>query len=107
MKPLFVLVACVLLAAGSFTSSQAAPVEPRNFLSSLSYSGSEWRVRSDVGPIYLARLEGGTWRVLACFDGTKGNYVLQWKTPYAGIYAAIAPSGAFSEVVQIGERRGP
>lgn len=107
MKPRIVLLVVVLLAAGAFTSSQAAPVEPRSFLSPLSYSGSEWRVRSDIGPIYLARLEGGVWRVLACFDGTKGNYVLPWKRPYAGIYAAIGPSGVCSEAVQIGDRRGP
>jgi len=105
MKPLVVLLA-MLLAAGVFSPSQAAPVQPRNFLSALSYTGSEWRVKSDVGPIYLARFEGGTWRVLACFDGTKGNYVLSWQKPYAGIYAAIDPSGAFSEAIQIGARRG-
>lgn len=105
MKPLVVLLA-MLLAAGAFSPSQAAPVEPRNFLSPLAYSGTEWRVRSDVGPIYLARLEGGAWRVLACFDGTKGRYFLEWRNPHPGIYAAIDSNGACSEMVQIGERRG-
>lgn len=104
MKPLIVLLALVLLAVGSFSSSQAAPVEPRNFLSPLSFTGSEWRVRSDVGPIYLARLEGGAWRVLACFDGTKGRYFLEWRNAHPGIYAAIDSNGACSEMVQIGER---
>jgi hypothetical protein len=104
MKPLAVLLA-LLLAAGVFSRTPVAAIEARNFRSPLSYTGSEWRVKSDVGPVYLARFEGGVWRVLASFDGTKGNYVLPWARPYAGIYAAIDSSGACSEALQIGEPR--
>jgi hypothetical protein len=43
--------------------------------------------------------------VLACFDGTKGKYVLEWRNPRPGIYAALDSNGASSELVQIGERR--
>jgi len=95
----------LLLLAGILGASGAAPVESRNFLSPLHYTGAGWQVKSDVGPLYLARLEGGAWRVLACFDGTKGKYVLEWRNPQPGIYAAIDSNGACSELVQIGERR--
>lgn len=95
----------LLLLAGMLGPSWAAPVESRNFLSPLFYTGSGWQVKSDVGPLYLARLEGGAWRVLACFDGTKGKYVLEWRNPHPGIYAALDANGASSELVRIGERR--
>jgi len=95
----------ILLLAGVWAPSWAAPVEAHNFLSPLRYSGSAWQVKSDIGPLYLARLEGGAWRVLACFDGTKGKYFLEWRNPHPGIYAAINSNGTSSELVQIGERR--
>ncbi|MBL9209711.1 MAG: hypothetical protein JNL92_04540 [Opitutaceae bacterium] len=104
MKSAKVLPILLLLLAGLLGPSWAAPVESRNFLSPLHYSGSLWQVKSDVGPVYLARREGGVWRVLACFDGTKGKYVLEWRNPHPGIYAAIDSNGACSELVQIGER---
>ena len=94
----------LLLLAGILGPSSAAPVESRNFLSPLHYTGAVWQVKSDVGPLYLARFEGGVWRVLACFDGTKGRYVLEWTNPRPGIYAAIDSNGACSELVQIGAR---
>lgn len=97
----------LLLAWGIVGASWAALVESRSFLSPLNYTGSTWQVKSDIGPLYLARLEGKTWRVLACFDGTKGKYFLDWKNPAPGIYAALDPNGACSEMVQIAERRAP
>ncbi len=107
MNPRTVLRLLIALVAGSWVLGEAASATPRNFLSPLTFTGTEWRVRSDVGPVYLARWESGAWRIVACFDGSKGNYVLSWVKPYAGVYAAIDPSGTSSEVVQIGGRRGP
>ena len=105
MKREKVIPILLLLLAGMLGPSWAAPVESRNFLSPLHFTGSAWQVKSDVGPLYLARLEGGAWRVMACFGGTNGKYVLEWRNPYPGIYAALDSNGASSELVQIGERR--
>ena len=105
MKRQKVLPILLLLLAGVMGPSRAASAGTSNFVSPLRYTGTAWQVMSDVGPLYLARFEAGAWRVLACFDGTKGKYFLEWRNPYPGLYAAIDSNGVSSELVRIGERR--
>ena len=96
------MLAVVLVIALNTKLLRAAQVDGVTFLSRLSYSGSEWQVKSSIGPIYLARLENGKWRMLACFDGTEGKYFLEWQKPNSGVYAAIDGNGSCSETVSIG-----
>jgi len=105
MKRAKLLPILLLLLAGVLGPSRAASAGSSTFVSPLHYTGTAWQVKSDIGPLYLARLEGGAWRVLACFDGTKGKYFLEWRNPNPGVYAAIDSNGVSSELVRIGERR--
>ena len=105
MKPLRLLPTLILFLLGIVGPSRATQAESSNFLSPLRYTGSQWQVKSTLGPISLARLEGGTWRVLACFDGTKGKYFLDWEQPNHGVYAALDSLGGFSESVKISDGR--
>jgi hypothetical protein len=84
-------------------SAEAEPVTiVCTFLSPLRYSGTQWKVKSEIGPIYLARWENNNWRLLAAFDGTGGNYFLDWEAPTPGIYAAVDSLGRSSDCLTIG-----
>lgn len=101
MNPRKLLPILFVLIFGIVGPSQAAPADSCTFLSPLQFTGSQWQVKSSIGPIFLARLEGNSWRVLACFDGTKGKYFLEWSSPQSGVYAAIDSRGACSETLSI------
>jgi len=73
-----------------------------SFLSPLSYNGARWKVRCENGPVYLARWENNSWRVLAAFDGTIGNYHLDWEKPTPGNYVALDSFGRISDSLKIG-----
>lgn len=94
------LLLALALAAIPFGQRQqlvAAPQTANVFVSPLHFNGRQWRIESDCGPVYLARMEGDSWKVLAIFDGTNGDYYLDWKRPVSGIYAAVDPFGRVSE----------
>ena len=76
-----------------------------SFLSPLSYKAGEWKVRSENGPVYLARWENNTWRVLATFDGTVGKYYLDWAGATPGTYVAVDSFGRCSDSVNVGPGR--
>jgi hypothetical protein len=99
----FLVLTAVLLGLGNTRSSAAESVSVACvFNSPLRYSGTQWHIRSGNGPIYLARWEKGAWRVLAAFDGTKGNYFLDWERPASGVYVAVDSFGICSESFKIG-----
>jgi len=73
-----------------------------SFLSPLSYNGTQWKVRCENAPVYLARWENNSWRVLAVFDGTTGKYHLDWERPTPGVYVAFDSFGRISDSIKIG-----
>lgn len=95
----------LLLAIGLFGTLRADQPTVCTFNSPLVFKGSQWRVKSAVGPVYLARWERSAWRVLAVFDGTKGQYHLDWENPASGLYSAVDSAGACSESVKISDER--
>jgi hypothetical protein len=95
------------LAFGQQTLSYSAQSSVCMFQSPLRYRSAQWQIQSALAPVYLARLEGGTWRVLAQFDGTNGKYHLDWENPAKGVYAAMDTLGAFSESLRIGDQPEP
>jgi hypothetical protein len=101
------LAALFLMAVGFVASVQAGQVNAATFNSPLVFKGTQWKVKSSVGPVYLARMEGGAWKVLAIFDGTKGEYHLDWEAPAGGLYSAVDSRGVCSETVRISETRSP
>ena len=101
MKLLRYLPILMLLALGQVNRSSAAPVVVCPFRSQLSYTGTQWQVRSEAGPIYLARWESNSWHILAVFDGTNGRYYLNWEGPAKGIYVALDSFGVCSESLKI------
>ena len=105
MKHLHLLLTLLLVVVLNVGTLRAQQVDAVTFITPLSYTGSQWQVKSSIGPIYLARLENGHWRVLACFDGTAGKYFLDWQKPNTGVYAAIDGNGSCSETVSIGDDR--
>ncbi len=94
-----------LMLVGFVVSVQAGQANAATFNSPLVFKGTQWKVKSSVGPVYLARMEGGAWKVLAIFDGTKGEYHLDWKAPADGLYSAVDSRGVCSETVRIAETR--
>ncbi len=94
-----------LMLVGFVVSVQAGQANAATFNSPLVFKGTQWKVKSSVGPVYLARMEGGAWKVLAIFDGTKGEYHLDWEAPADGLYSAVDSRGVCSETVRIAETR--
>ncbi len=104
MKILKFLPILVILILGNANPS-SAQVGSCTFQSPLRYNGTQWQVASIVGPVYLARLEGGAWRILAVFDGVNGKYHLNWDEPTKGTYAALDTFGVSSDSKIIGDDR--
>ena len=105
MKLLKFIPALILLVVGQVNLSYASQPNSCSFNSQLLFSGTQWQVKSSMGPVYLARREDGVWRVLAVFDGTNGKYHLDWQYPTTGEYAALDSIGACSESVKVGGDR--
>ncbi|MBI5693138.1 MAG: hypothetical protein HZC55_23930 [Verrucomicrobia bacterium] len=99
-RPLLIL---ALLALGAVVPIFPARALPSIFQSPLQFTGSQWQVESLIGPIYLARQEGETWRQVSVFDGTNGKYHLNWAHPAKGVYVAMDSQGTCSTAVRIGE----
>ena len=95
-----------LLLLAQIGSAFADQVSIGTFNSPLLFSGTQWQVKSALGPVYLARKEASAWKVLAVFDGTNGKYHLDWKNPTTGEYAAMDGAGTRSESISICDDRG-
>jgi hypothetical protein len=105
MKILKLLPILTLLTLGQAIPSYSAQTNFGTFHSPLRFTGTHWKVESAIGPVYLARQENGSWRVLTVFDGTNGKYFLNWENPAKGTYVAIDSLGACSEPLRIGAER--
>lgn len=106
MKFIRLLPTLLLLIVGQVSPSYATQAISSSFYSQLRFTGTEWQVKSMVGPIYLARWEDGAWRVLAFFEGTNGKYHLDWENPTKGTYAALDSLGGCSDSVVVGDGQG-
>jgi hypothetical protein len=95
----------LVLVLGQQSLSYSAQSSVCTFQSPLRFKSSQWQIQSALAPVYLARLEAGTWRVLAQFDGTNGKYHLEWENPAMGVYVAMDTLGTFSESLKIGDER--
>src|SRR5258708_5550271 len=87
----------ILLVLAQVSSSYATQPSSVLFSSPLVFNGTQWQVKSALGPVYLVRKEAGAWKVLAVFDGTNGKYHLDWENPTTGEYAALDGVGTCSD----------
>jgi hypothetical protein len=101
MRPPSFVAGLTLLVIAQVIPSYANQLSIGTFNSPLLFSGAQWQVKSAIGPVYLARKDAGAWKVLAVFDGTNGNYHLDWETPALGEYTAMDGAGTRSESITI------